>query len=78
MRKSAHLCNEIALKDRHSNILLFSVGRDTDYLDARLHLPSIPMVHDNDSETEWVEIRESVQNMSVALALSAYDRTYRR
>jgi hypothetical protein len=41
-------------------------------------IPSIPIAYDNDDETKWIEVEENVKSMSLALALSAYDRTYRR
>ena len=76
MIKSVH--NEIVLRDRNANIMLFSVGNDSKYLEAgNMVLPTIDMCDDNDNETEWNEIQECVGNMSLSLSICAYDKKYR-
>lgn len=70
--------NEIALRDRQQNTFLFSVGRDRQLFETKIHIPSIEMIHDNDEDTEWIEIEDNVQNMCLSLSMSAYDKTYRR
>jgi hypothetical protein len=57
--------------------MIFSVGRDRDYLNTKMRLPSIEMIEDNDEETTWQEVGQSVENMMLSLSMSIYDRKYR-
>lgn len=68
--------NEIVLRDRNQNMMVFSVGRDEDYLSSKFILPSIEMIEDNDEDTTWQEIGQNIQNMALSLSMAIYDRKY--
>lgn len=40
-------------------------------------LPSIEMSYDNDEESEWCEIHDCVNNLSLSISLATYDNRYK-
>lgn len=67
---------EIFMNDKNKNPLLFSVGHDRSVYQSEIIIPSIPMIYDNDNESEWEEINETSDNLRQSICLAAYDPRY--
>lgn len=76
MQCNAH--NEIVMKDRMRNSLVFSVFKDKQLFESRVAIPTIEMEYDNDNESEWMEIEDNVRDMTLSLSIAAFDRTFRK
>lgn len=67
---------EIYMTDKNKNPLLFSVGHDRSVYQSEIIIPSIPMIYDNDNESDWEEIHETSENLRQSICVAAYDRKY--
>lgn len=74
MQCNAH--NEIVMKDKMRNSLVFSVFKDKQLFESRIAIPTIEMEYDNDNESEWMEIEDNVRDMALSLSIAAFDKTF--
>ena len=64
------------LKDNKNQSHIFEVLGDKQLFQSRVAIPSIEMLYDNDQESEWQEIGNNVNNMTLSLSIAAYDYNF--
>jgi hypothetical protein len=61
------------------NEVRFAVLNEGDRLRWKMlrSLPTIEMSYDNDEESEWAEINDCVNNLTLSLSLSTFDHRFK-
>ena len=70
--------DEVSLINKNGDDIRFIVLNESDLLRWKgiKALPTIEMNHDNDEESQWSEIVDCVNNLSLSLSLASFDQRF--
>lgn len=66
-------------KMNKTSYVSFPIRSDKEVFSAPVMIPNVPLIemeYDNDCESEWPEIDQCIENMTMSLSMAVYDQEY--